>query len=77
MTNKRIPLADANLTAEECEATLRALGAYQIRLFDTMRDAKPESAFSSGETPKHESDLITNAIKKIHRLLEAQSKILD
>jgi len=53
------------LTDEEKEAVLRALGYYQIHLFDEMQ-ANPRPNASGAD----ESQKITSAIKKIHKSIE-------
>ena len=65
MERKEITSVPADLSVEEKEAVLRALGFYQIHLFDEMK-LKPDSA-SSG---KIESQRVTSAIKKIHKSIE-------
>ena len=60
----------SDLSLEEKEAVLRALGYYQIRLFDEMQ-AKPE-ANSPGLI---ESQKITSAIKKIHKSIEPSKNV--
>ena len=62
---RRAPLDSTELTREEKEATLRALGYYQIHLFD-------EISRGSDNAPDHrlESKLISNSIKKIHKSIE-------
>ena len=54
----------SELTTEETELVLRALGYYQIHLFDEM----PKSADADGL--KSESQNVTNVIKKIHKTIE-------
>jgi len=56
---------DKELTKEECETVLRALGTYQIHLYDEMK-LKSESLASL----QLESNHVTQAIKKIHGVLE-------
>jgi hypothetical protein len=73
MSAGRIPVTDTNLTQGECEVVLRALGSYQIHLFDEMKKGEGEKSVLAGQL-KQESDLVTSAIKKIHRVLEGQGK---
>jgi hypothetical protein len=70
MDGTEIAKVNSDLSPEEKEAVLRALGFYQIHLFDEMQ-AKPES-LSAG---KIESQKITSAIKKIHKSIEPQKNI--
>jgi hypothetical protein len=72
MTFKRAPLVDKELTREEMETVLKALGMYQIHLYDEMK-LKPESATTLSEESKHASQ----AIKKIHGSIEAKIKPTD
>ncbi|MDA4130075.1 MAG: hypothetical protein OK457_04850 [Thaumarchaeota archaeon] len=57
------------LTEEEKEAVLRALGFYQVHLFDELK-SKPQSA----SLTKIESEKVTSAIKKIHKSIEPGKK---
>lgn len=69
MDPKRAPLTTTQLSIEEKESILRALGHYQIYLFDEM---------SKGEKPleeiQKESQKVTSAIKKIHKTIEEETK---
>ena len=62
MERKRSPVAVTELTKEEKESVLRALGHYQIHLFDEMTNY-PRLDLSS------ESNNITIAIKKIDQTM--------
>ncbi len=70
MVGRRIPVTDTDLTAGECEIVLKALGSYQVHLYDQMK----ETPLDISSSLKVESDLATSAIKKIHRVLEDLSK---
>jgi hypothetical protein len=74
MVERRIPVVDTVLTSDECQAALRALGSYQVHLFDLMNEKGAAGNVTSSFSAKIESDLITSAIKKIHRTLEDQNK---
>jgi hypothetical protein len=65
MDKIEIQKVNPDLTPEEKEVVLRALGYYQIRLFDEMQSKPGES--SSGAI---ESQKVTSAIKKIHKSIE-------
>ncbi len=65
MTGKEVVQINSDLSVEEKEVVLRALGFYQIRLFDEMKEL-PETA----STKSIESQRITSAIKKIHKSIE-------
>lgn len=67
MKGKEIIQIDSDLSVEEKEAVLRALGLYQIRLFDEMKE-HPETR----PAKTVESQRITSAIKKIHKSIEVQ-----
>ena len=69
MERKRSPVAVTELTKEEKESVLRALGHYQIHLFDEMTN-NPRLDLSS------ESNNITIAIKKIHQTMENDKESL-
>ncbi len=73
MAVRRGPVT-GNLTREEYEVVLKALGAYQIRLFDSTKDSRSKNDYASTSTAFVESELVTSAIKKIHRDLEALVK---
>jgi hypothetical protein len=64
-SKRRIPIENTELTREEKGAVLRALGYYQVYLFDKIGK-------ESGADPslKTESQMITSAIKKIHKTIE-------
>lgn len=65
----RAPITTTELTKEEKESVLRALGYYQIRLFDEMRNTgQKESQLNSNS----EAENITSAIKKIHKSLDGK-----
>lgn len=64
MTPNPVP---AELTVKEKETILRALGYYQIHLFDEI--AKKPAA-SANDSMKAESQIVTGAIKKIHKTIE-------
>ncbi len=63
MEHKRNPVTVTELTKEEKESVLRALGYYQIHLFDEKAN-NPKFDLSS------ESNNVTIAIKKIHQTIE-------
>jgi hypothetical protein len=66
---------EGDLSPNECEVILKALGAYQIRLYDQF--STKGSGFTNATTSspvQSESDLVTSAIKKIHRRLEDMKK---
>jgi len=65
MNVKRAPLLDSDLTKEESETVLKALGMYQIHLYDEIK-LKPDSV----ATLQLESKRVSQAIKKIHGTLE-------
>lgn len=65
MDSKRIPVKVTELTRDEKESVLRALGYYQVHLYDEMKN-NTESSFAT------ESQNITMAIKKIHQTIESQ-----
>ena len=50
---------------------LKALGEYQINLFDKMKGSIDPTSKSS---LKSESDRVTTAIKKIHHMMEESVK---
>ena len=60
---KRILVTVTELTKEEKESVLRAVGYYQIHLFDEKTN-NPKFDLNS------ESNNITIAIKKIHQTIE-------
>jgi hypothetical protein len=70
MDVKRAPLPDKKLTKEESETALRALGMYQVHLFDEMK-LKPGSIAEI----QMESKRATQAIKKIHAAIEEKGNI--
>jgi len=70
MTVKRAPLPFKELTKEEIETALRALGTYQIHLYDEMK-LKPESVAAL----QLESKRVSQAIKKLHSSIENQDKL--
>jgi len=65
MNEKRAPLLDKDLTKEESETVLKALGMYQIHLYDEIK-LKPDSV----AVLQLESKRASLAIKKIHGALE-------
>jgi hypothetical protein len=69
MDGKEIIQISSDLDVQEKEAVLRALGFYQIRLFDEMKE-NPETS----STKAIESQRVTSAIKKIHKSIEAKKK---
>ena len=69
MKVKRAPLLAKDLTKEESETVLKALGMYQIHLYDEIK-LKPDSA----STLQLESKRVSQAIKKIHGSLEEKGK---
>ncbi len=69
MSGNRIPVASTDLTAGECQVVLKALGEYQIRLFDKMKE-KETGDIAGRALLKAESDQVSASIKKIHRLME-------
>jgi hypothetical protein len=64
MEPKRVPVSSTELTREEKESILRALGYYQVHLYDKISSAKSEDL-------KAESDRISSSIKKIHKSIES------
>jgi hypothetical protein len=72
MERKESTSLTLELSVEEKESVLRALGFYQIRLFDEMK-SKPETDSAS----RIESQRVTSAIKKIHRSIEPQKNNLN
>jgi len=64
---KRITVTDSNLSVAECEIIMKALSSYQIHLYDMMK--RKESPAES-DPIKLEVDAVTNAIKKIHRVMK-------
>jgi len=69
MSGKRIPIVNTDLTTDECQVVLKALGEYQIRLFDKMKE-KELGDIAGKALLKAESDQVSASIKKIHRLME-------
>jgi hypothetical protein len=61
---------DSELTLSECEIVLRALGSYQIQLFDKMSS---QSTKEARDSILGESNLVSSAIKKVHHLMEKNS----
>ncbi len=57
-------LSDFELSIEEREAVLRALGYYQMHLMDDIRKDQGQSGEKSSEVMK-----ITSAIRKIHKTI--------
>jgi hypothetical protein len=64
--DKSGPKINIDLSPEECETILKALGSYQILLYDKM---------IIESSSKRESDIITGAIKKIHRKIEDKNTV--
>ena len=62
---RRTPIENTDLTIEEKEATLRALGYYQVHLFDEISKGSENEA-----DHRIESKLISSSIKKIHKTIE-------
>ena len=56
---------DSDLNAEEIEIVMRALGLYQIHLFDELSKATADRT-----KLQMQSDLTTASIKKLHKLHE-------
>ncbi|MHB1908703.1 MAG: hypothetical protein ACYCQJ_07500 [Nitrososphaerales archaeon] len=54
------------LSKDQAEAILKALGYYQIQLFDLMQKGSPSIS--------KEIDLVTSLIKEIHKLGESTPK---
>ncbi|MCL4518038.1 MAG: hypothetical protein M1587_02445 [Thaumarchaeota archaeon] len=69
MEQSKAPFHSKELTVEEKESVLRALGYYQVYLFDRLRDGK-----ESKKDLDSESQRITSAIKKIHKTIEEDAK---
>jgi hypothetical protein len=63
MEPKRVPIASTELTREEKESVLRALGYYQVHLFDEISAGKSQDL-------RGESERVSSAIKKIHKSIE-------
>jgi hypothetical protein len=63
--------AESELTGDECKIVLKALGSYQILLYDKI--TRDDGNASQGSL-REESDLVTSSIKKIHRKLEEFQK---
>jgi hypothetical protein len=59
--------ADSELTPEESKVVLKALGSYQIQLYDKLSQ---NEAGVARENLREESDLVSSSIKKIHHMLE-------
>jgi hypothetical protein len=59
-----------DLTEDEAELVLKALGAFQIHLFDELTNAKGREAEQRG-TLESQIRNVSNAIKKIHRYHES------
>ena len=68
MNRKEVTPVTADLSVEEKEAVLRALGFYQIHLFDEMK-----SKLGSDSSGTIESQRVTSAIKKIHKSIESHN----
>jgi hypothetical protein len=67
---ERRKIIEGNLTRRECEVVLKALGAYQIHLYDEMKCQMAEPPDAPESSAPIESNLVSSAIKKIHRDLE-------
>ena len=65
MEPNKAPFDSKELTVDEKESVLRALGYYQVYLFDKLRDGK-----ESKKDLDSESQRVTSAIKKIHKTIE-------
>ncbi len=63
MEPRKIPVPSTELTREEKESVLKALGYYQVHLFDKMSG-------NDSQDLKSESERVTSAIKKIHKSIE-------
>ncbi|MDG6994341.1 MAG: hypothetical protein JRN52_00340 [Nitrososphaerota archaeon] len=67
MEPKRAPLPSMELSVAEKESILRALGYYQIHLFDQISEKSTEELQS-------ESEKVTSAIKKVHKTIEEETR---
>lgn len=67
MEPRRAPLPSTELSVAEKESILRALGYYQVHLFDKISEGK------SREELQLESQKVTSAIKKIHKTIEEET----
>ena len=67
-------LVQGKLTTKEYEVVLKALGVYQIQLFDRLKQVETGKDNGSNASFQAESNLVTSAIKKIHRDLEELSE---
>ncbi len=65
----KISLSPSDLTSEEFEISLKALGYYQVHLFDELSKEN-----SNREALEIEMKTATKAIKKIHGILEGMKK---
>jgi hypothetical protein len=66
---------DKYLNPGECKLILKALGLYQIHLFDLMNANEHEVSDSSEQAlNRSESKVTSEVIKKIHRVLEGLEK---
>ena len=63
---EKVPAAD--LTPEESQAVLRALGYYQVHLFDEI--SKRKASGDDVSMLEGDSKNSTSAIKKIHKMIE-------
>lgn len=70
MPARRARLENPELTLEECEIILRALGSYQIQLFDKLSTDSSADSKKVSESIRAESGLVSSAIKKVHHLME-------
>jgi hypothetical protein len=67
-------MVEGKLTTEEYEVVLKALGVYQIQLFDNLKQIETGKDKGSNASFQVESNLVSSAIKKIHRDLEELSR---
>ena len=79
-TDKHNQTIEADLTDEEIKVVLRALGYYQMHLFDEISKKEDDknnnnnSVGSKNISPMSESQNATIAIKRIHKILEKREK---
>ncbi|HZW55917.1 MAG TPA: hypothetical protein VFF30_06475 [Nitrososphaerales archaeon] len=85
-SDKRVPVDDTDLTNEEIEVVLKALGYYQVHLFDEISKNKNsnddvENGIQSSASKDislaplmSESKSASFVIKKIHKILEEREK---
>jgi hypothetical protein len=73
MEPKKIEFEDFSVL--EFEVILKALGTYQILLFDRMSAPSPSNRTKKDNSDPNESRIVTDVIKKVHRAMEAHKKI--